>query len=219
METYSEEEQIAIIKDWWKEYGMSVVIGVVLAVSSLGGWKYWQHSQTERGESASAVFYEMMEAYSDLEKQKKANQKLSSLEVFTGAVTTLKSDFESTEYAQYAALQNARYFAEENKLDEASNELQWILDQGPNESLRLIASLRLTRVLLAQDKLDAALVLASTKDAGTYESAFNELRGDILLKQGNVEGATKAYKSAMDKLSGGTDQSLEMKYYNLLGRG
>ena len=45
MELYdSEEQQVEAIKDWWKENGKAVVLGVVVGLGGLFGWRYYQDS-------------------------------------------------------------------------------------------------------------------------------------------------------------------------------
>ena len=40
-ENETEEQQIDALKEWWKQNGSAAVIGVVLGVGSLVGWKGW----------------------------------------------------------------------------------------------------------------------------------------------------------------------------------
>src|SRR5579871_4833416 len=56
----NEQEQIQIIKDWWKKYGLSVIIGVILALAISWGWRYWQQHQQQTAEQASALFEQML---------------------------------------------------------------------------------------------------------------------------------------------------------------
>jgi len=36
----TEDEQVEAIKKWWKENGTSLIVGVVLGLSVLFGWRY-----------------------------------------------------------------------------------------------------------------------------------------------------------------------------------
>ncbi|MGU3844696.1 YfgM family protein, partial [Vibrio diabolicus] len=43
MELYdTEEQQVEAIKDWWKENGKAVIIGAVVGLGGLFGWRYYQ---------------------------------------------------------------------------------------------------------------------------------------------------------------------------------
>ena len=73
----------------------------------------------------------------------------------------------------------------------------------------------LSEQALYKANFEEALKLTATQNAGSYESAFLELAGDIYFKQGDNEKALVAYSSAKDK-SDVPSENLEMKYYNLL---
>ena len=43
MEVYeTEEQQVEAVKKWWKENGVSLIVGVVMGLSAIAGWKYYQ---------------------------------------------------------------------------------------------------------------------------------------------------------------------------------
>ncbi|MGD8619134.1 MAG: tetratricopeptide repeat protein, partial [Gammaproteobacteria bacterium] len=63
METHAtEEQQLAAIKDWWKENGGSVVTGIVLGLAVLFGGKAWFAYQERNAQNASNVYAAMMRA-------------------------------------------------------------------------------------------------------------------------------------------------------------
>ncbi len=41
-EMRTEEEQVEALKDWWKENGRSLLLGVALALAIVFGWKGWE---------------------------------------------------------------------------------------------------------------------------------------------------------------------------------
>ena len=65
MATYeTEEEQLEALKKWWKENGRSILLGLLLGVLIIAGWRGWQAYQANRAESASTL-YEQMESRSE----------------------------------------------------------------------------------------------------------------------------------------------------------
>ncbi|AGH45899.1 TPR-like domain-containing protein [Paraglaciecola psychrophila 170] len=57
MEQYeTEEQQVEAIKRFWKENGLSLVIGALLGLGGLLGWRYYNDSQIEAKEQASFAF-------------------------------------------------------------------------------------------------------------------------------------------------------------------
>jgi len=60
-----------------------------------------------------------------------------------------------------------------------------------------LARLRLSRLLLTEGDKDAALSLIEKGDSGKFASSYHELRGDILLQQGDSKAAQDAYTQAL----------------------
>jgi len=55
MEVYeTEEQQVEAVKKWWKENGTSLIIGAVIGLSAIGGWKYYQSEEEVHRIQASA---------------------------------------------------------------------------------------------------------------------------------------------------------------------
>lgn len=227
------DDQLVELRKFWEDYGRSIFVGVVLALVSVGSWSVWDGYQTKQAEQASAIYYNMVDAYQELEmaliqeKQlasanveqelSKNNETLAKLSKFQEAVNSLKDQYKNTEYAHYAALQNAKYFVIQNDLASAENELRTVLKNNPNKHIELLTQLRLARVLLAAEKYDDALKLADVKTEGSYMAAFQELVGDIYYQQGKTELAFEAYAKAKDA-SEQPSEDLQMKYYNLLAK-
>ena len=63
MELYdTEEQQVEAIKDWWKENGKAVIIGAVVGLGGLFGWRYYQDSVIQASEAASQSYTTVMNA-------------------------------------------------------------------------------------------------------------------------------------------------------------
>ncbi len=225
MNSYNEDAQVAAITAWWKEYGVSVVIGLVLALGSFGGWSFWKQHTTEQAQQASDRYYQMIKLYQEIELGNLMKQQQSQAESgetaskpeleFGNLVKDLKTNFSRSEYAHYAALQNAKYLVDQGNLEAAAEELRWLLNNNPSESIKLITNLRLGRLLLAMDQYEAALKIAQMKKLGSYQAAYDELAGDIYVRQGENQKALDAYSAARTASEQVSDE-LDMKYYNLL---
>ena len=74
--------------------------------------------------------------------------------------------------------------------------------------------------MIAADQLDQANSLLANDNPGDFVARYEELRGDILVKQGKTEDARKAYQKALlNTVATEEAQSiLEMKLDDL-GRG
>ena len=57
MEHYeTEEQQVEAIKRFWKENGTAIIVGAVLGLGGLWGWRYYNDEQIAAKEQASAAF-------------------------------------------------------------------------------------------------------------------------------------------------------------------
>ena len=130
----TEEQQIAAIKQWWKENGSSIVTGVVLGLAVLFGGKAWFAYQERTAQNASNVYAAMMRSL-------QMGDALNTAEM----AGMLLADYGSTPYAALGALALARIRLEEGETGPARGQLQWVLDNSDSEIFRDIARLRLAR--------------------------------------------------------------------------
>ncbi|GAM55961.1 mlr7403 protein [Vibrio ishigakensis] len=114
MELYdSEEQQVEAIKDWWQENGKAVILGAVIGLGGLFGWRYYQDSVVEGQEAASVAY-------------NSAVQTLQTQGV--AAADQVQSFIDSNsdrEYAVLAAMQLAQVQVAEANYAEALKQLEW----------------------------------------------------------------------------------------------
>jgi len=190
----TDDEELAVIKDWWQRNGMPLLTGVVLALVVVFGWQGWQKYQANQSQGASLVYQQLLEAALDPSGKPDAG-KVAEL------ASTLKKDFSGTHYAQYGSLFVAKVAVEAGKLDDAASELQAIVDKPADDSLAELARQRLARVLAAQDKADDALKLLDAKVAPAFAASREELKGDLLVQLGRADDAHAAYEKAKAALA------------------
>ncbi len=205
METHvTEEQQLAAIKQWWKENGSSIITGVVLGFAVLFATKAWFAWQEQIARNASDVYAAMTTALS------KGNNQLA-----TERAGSLIADYSKTTYAVFAALALSRIRIEANDLAAAATQLQWAIDHAGDDSIRDIARLRLARVKLAQGDTDAAeQALGQGTRGGDAGVSFDDVRGDIALARGDRAAASAAWAKAL--AAAGKDYAgrslLQLKY-------
>ena len=197
MEVYTtEEQQVEVIKSWWKENGTSVLAGTVIGLVGLFGWRYYNELQQTNQEAASQAYNAMT---AQLAKGDDA-----ALEQAKSFISAHQGDA----YAELAALQLAAAAVKAGKLDLAAEQLTQVAASG-DESIKPIAALRLARVLKDQGKADEALTQLGKINNDAFKAQVAEVRGDILYKQGKAEEARDAYQAAAD--AGGLQGSAELK--------
>jgi len=193
----SDQEQLQLIKDWWKENGRFLIICIGVAASAYFGWNWWTASQREHAEQASALYSELISSV-----ETKGIESLSD-DAYTTAgflVKQLKDDYSNTVYAASATLISAKLAVDKGDLEAAVSELQFSLEKG-KEDLQAIAKHRLARVYLAQENFDKALAMASYDQDDAFLSKFADLRGDIYVSKGEYPAAISAYQEALEKIA------------------
>ena len=189
MEGYrTDEEQVEHLKKWWDENGKSIVGGIVIGLVAIFGWRSWQEHLVTQGEKASDL-YEQMTA--DMRQMKETDT--DSDKDIKAIAEQLNQDYQSTPYSTFSSLLLAREAVEKDDIDAAKNHLQWALDNTDSDEFRHLARLRLSRLLLGEGDKDAALSLIENVDTGKFAASYFELRGDILIQQGDTKAAQDAY--------------------------
>jgi predicted negative regulator of RcsB-dependent stress response len=183
-----EQEQLAALKAWWRQYGNLVLLAITLALAVVAAWNGWQwHSRTKSAE-ASLVFAELQRgaAASDLKKVR-------------DAAGTLIESYPRTVYASMGALVSAKAHFDANDLKTARVQLQWAADNARDPEVQSIARLRLAQVLIDEKAFDDALKLLDAKRDAAFDGRFAEVRGDVLVAKGDKAGARAAYRTALEK--------------------
>lgn len=211
----TEEEQIENLKRLWKEYGTSIIASVVVATAGYLGWNYWQETEQRKAETASEYFEQMLTA-------NMADRSTAEGEAAAATLDHLAEQIRQTDsgsfYAVQSAFLTARQAVEAGELEKAASELEQILANTDDPSLRQIARLRLARVLAEQGQYDAALAQLGDQPVAGFESQQAEVQGDVLRAKGDKAAAVTAYEKALEKFSGEDQQRrilLEMKLDNI----
>lgn len=213
-EMRTEEEQVQAIKDWWKRNGSSLLIGIGAALAIVFGWQAWQSHQEQQRAEAANQFASLLNAFSN-----QADETAGETVAFVA--NTLREDYTDSAYAVYGNLILARQqLVEDNNAEAAIDSLQWALEKaGDHKALAMVVRNRLARAQFSAERYDDALAsidsAGNLKDAGAFAAIFSELRGDILLAQGDQKGARKAYLAAREQGQQGRSGLLELKLSDL----
>lgn len=210
-ELHTEEEQIQAIKDWWKKNGSSLLIGIGAALAIVFGWQAWQNNQAQQRTEAANQFANLLNAFSSQADE-------TSGETVAFVAKTLREDYTDSAYAIYGNLILARQqLMESDDPTAAIESLQWALDKtGDQQALKLVVRNRLARAQFAAGQYDDALAtIEAAASADAFDAILTELRGDILLAQGDREGAREAYLAAREQSQQGRSGILELKLSDL----
>jgi len=185
----SDNEELERLQAWWKTNGRAVIAGVVLGVILVFAGNYWRHYKAAQAEAASALYEQMM-----------MNQQQGNKDAIQATGGKLMQDFASTPYAGKAALLLAKASFEAGDVASSRAQLQWAIDHATEDATRHAARLRLARIMLDQAEIEPALKLIDVKDQDGFESEYQELKGDLLVKKADMDGARRAYRQAKESL-------------------
>ncbi|MDH5387937.1 MAG: tetratricopeptide repeat protein [Gammaproteobacteria bacterium] len=200
----TEEQQVEALKRWWKENASSLFIGLAVGGFSLAGWNYYQQTQYQHSVEASDMYVSVI-----------AQTELSAGSVLDATVVDkLVAGYSDTPYAALSALVMAKNEADSGNLDQAVSRLQWAMANAVDDEVKVIAQLRLARLMIAQKKYDEANVLLSSKHTVAFDALYEELKGDLFVAKGQLEQARIAYDKAIAS-SGNASRWLQLKRQDL----
>ncbi|EDQ01602.1 YfgM family protein [Shewanella benthica] len=203
MEIYStEEQQVDAIKQFWKDYGTSIVVGAVVGLGGLFGWNYYSDHKIAQAESASEAFQAM------------SADNISATSMLAAAENFAK-DHSQKGYQSLLELIVAKAAVEAGDLEKAEATLKSVVSSAPDKGLVMVATMRLARVQAEQGQITTAITTLDQVADPAFTAQRDELKGDFLVRKGDEKRAKAAYQAAVK--NGGTNVSsgLQMKLDNL----
>ena len=194
-ENLTEDQQVEELKKWWKENGRSIIAGIVIGLAAVGGWQGWNKYQDAQAESGAVVYDQFSAAVNS-----------GNAEGINNGLAQLRGEYGKTTFFVLAQLQMADLQLESGNPDEAIASLRDVVSAAGDQGLQQLASIRLARVLVSQDRLNEA------KDAlaDVYSEGFSgesaAIRGEIARREGRTEDARAAFEEA--RLKGAADSEL-----------
>ena len=187
-----EQEQIAALRGWWKQYGgWATGILLVVAMGCLG-WYGWQSYLKSQNAEASRVFLVLQQA--------SAQQNTSQVKQAAGE---LVNQYPRSQFASLGALLAATTLEAAGDSKSAEAQLIWVADNG-KDAVRGVARLRLAGIQMDQKDYDAALkTLSDTAPAG-FAARYDAARGDVYVAQGKSTEARASYDAALKNLDAGS---------------
>lgn len=190
----TEEEQVEALKHWWDENGTQLLIGIVVVLAGVFGYRYWDSSTQATAESASKLYEDLVQVASVGPFDQISDEDRATADFIASQLTT---DYSKTTYAHFASMHMAKLAVDAGDLAGAEAALRWSLDNGADETIRPIVNERLARVLFAKEDLDGALQQLDQGKVGAHVRSYEELRGDIYTAMDRTEDARAAYERAI----------------------
>lgn len=210
-ELRTEEEQVEALKNWWKENGKSLLIGVTLALVAVFGWRGWNQHQDDYAANASLL-------YEGIINPVNSNQFLddSAVASLVQLGDQLRQDFDASVYSPMAAMVLARVLVDSSDLDGALEQLDYVVssEHAPLD-MKSLATLRSAKIYLAKGDVSAAADAVAQSETSIYGSLVAELKGDVAAAQGRFEDARASYESAMSDADPQRQQVIKLKFDDL----
>jgi len=184
-EDLTEEEQLERLKQWMKKYGWSIFWGLVFGIGLMFSWQYWRAYQSKQRENASEAYQQLV-----LTLQNDPDD-------FSQKAQQLVEKYPKSPYATLGQLLLAQQAVNSQQWDIAIEHLAWVEEHSNNVIFKQLAQVRHARLLLLHKQYEAALILLQKTDDPSFFAVAQEVTGDILLEQGNVQAARQAYQQAL----------------------
>lgn len=198
----TEEEQIQVMKSWWKRYGTLVTVVFSVILLNISGFKYWTWHQEKFVQQASNTYEHLMLAFSNQDNK-----------AVRGYANQLLTDYDKTVYADAARLTLAKLYVTRANYTRAREELNHVAEHSKMNALKQVAKIRLARLLVEEKSYDGALEKLAVVNDPSYLPIINELKGDINAASDRNKEAFSFYSTAIKEFQtkGLTNLFLEMK--------
>ena len=185
-----EQEQLESLKRWWKKHGNWITWVLIAVLGCYAVYAYWGYYQRKQTAQASQLYYEMQNAVMSDDNER-------ALRV----AKDTQEKFGRTAYEPMVTQVAAKMAYEENKVDVAKTQLQWVVDNAKQDGYKAIARLRLAGILLDEKAYDEGLKLLSAGFPEPFVGLAEDRKGDFLVAQNKLDDARTAYRTALEKTS------------------
>lgn len=198
----TEEEQLQVMKSWWKRYGSLITVLFSVILLTISGFKYWNWHEEKIVQQASTTYEHLMLAFSNQDNKG-----------VRGYANQLLTDYGQTVYADAARLTLAKLYIARTNYARAREELAHVAEHSKMLALQQVAKIRLARLLAVEKSYDSALDELDTVQDPSYLPTINELKGDINAAVDRNKEAIAFYSTAIKEFQtkGLNNLFLEMK--------
>ncbi|MGJ8526394.1 hypothetical protein LMG33818_002143 [Halomonadaceae bacterium LMG 33818] len=187
-----EDEQLDALKNWWKRYGTTLCVVILLAMAAFFGWNTWQRHKAYEYNQASQLYDqldEMTNNFTVLNSQQRAQ--------VNQLADQLVNNYGNTRYADLARLIEARVAIQANDNGTATASLQDLISRSHDSFMTTLAHIDLARVQINNKQYDQALSSLPKEVPHTLSVLLNSVRGDALVGLKRFPDARKAYEQAL----------------------
>ena len=198
----TEEEQIAAIKEWWKENGIKLVAIILVGAVGYFGYQGWQSKLQQEAQAAGDIYLELQDAVIDstLVDGALSPAELEIVRTVGYLADQLQNEYPDNGYAVLGAIAAARAAADRDDYEEAVARLEWAKGADSNPATQQLVTHRIALAKAAMGQEQQALELLSDADE-SFAALYAETRGDIYRQLGDTQAAKGQYELAVDSLT------------------
>ncbi len=202
VEYYNADDEAQVVKAWLKKYTSSIILGLILGIALFYGIQYWMAKRVVTAEKAATAYFMLLNSTG------LPNNPQTIL-----LATDIVKNYPKTPYASMAQLFLAQISVNAQQYDKAETQLQWVIGQSKVDAFKQLARLRLARIFLFQNDIDAAQNTLKVVDDKAYLPLIETVRGDIFMAQKQFDKARSAYQTALKGAESfeGLNSRLQMK--------
>lgn len=182
----TEEEQLQRIREWFKQYGLTILVSIIVAIVSTIGWKIWQNQHETMLMRASVNYEALLISMSN-----------HDADTATKQAQLIIQEYPRSPYATLAAFIQAKIAIQKNDLAGAEKQLFWAVENAPNKPLKDIAVIRLARILIAEGKANQAIDFTMRVKEKAFYPLMMDVRGDGFVALKQIPEARNAYELAL----------------------
>ena len=186
----TEEEQVEKIQRLWNSYKYLIITGIVVFIGVYFSYGIYLDNKIKKTEQASQLYQEIL------------IKKIVDIDLIKEKVSLLKQNSSNTPYASRSAIYLSKLYSQESKNEEAIKELIWASENATEESIQSLAYYHLANLYFIANKLDQAMDAAKKINTIGFQTLAQDIIGDIHLKQGNKEQASKSYLDSLKSHKG-----------------
>ncbi|MAZ39800.1 MAG: hypothetical protein CMF49_06730 [Legionellales bacterium] len=181
----NDQDRAEAIKAWIMKYGTTIFIAIIIGIALMYGNQYLQKKELQTKEEASMAFEQLLVSSDN-----------KNIKQYQAEAQSLVSNFPKTAYADLASFLLAKSYVENKQYKNAISQLNWVITHSKYSEFKQVAAIRMARIYLyLKDYTKASASLAKVYDK-TYNVMIDQIKGDIVLAQGNVGKARSLYTKA-----------------------
>lgn len=201
----TEEQQVDAIKQWWKDNGNTLIIGAVVSLAGLWGWRFYNESVISGQEIASQAYTNML-----IKHEAQGNE--SGVD---SVISTFISENSDNSYGVLASLLLAKEAVQQQDFELAKKQLVQLQTQNSYAPLNAVINLRLARVEVELALYPEALATLALISEKSFLAQGYQVKGSIYLKQGDETLARVAFQDAINASQGRVDLLLQLQFDDL----